>query len=43
MLRGQRFENDMVVLLVNDSARSLIDFEIFSQPPGNYHLPFYGE
>jgi len=33
----------MVVLFVNDSARSLVDFEISSQPPGNHHLPFYGE
>ena len=33
----------MVVLFVNDSARSLVDLKIFSEPPGNHHLPFYGE
>ena len=33
----------MVVLFVNDSTCSLVDVEIFSQPTGNYHLPFYGE
>ena len=33
----------MVVLFVNDSARSIVDPKIFSQPPGNHHLPFYGE
>ena len=43
MLRGQRLEDDMVVLLVNDSARSLVDFEIFSEPTGNHHLAFYRE
>ena len=43
MLRGQRLKNDMVVLLVNDSAHSLVDLKIFSEPPGNHHLPFYGD
>ena len=43
MLRCQRLEDDMVVLLVNDSTRSLVDFEIFSEPTGNHHLPFYSE
>ena len=33
----------MVVLFVNDSARSLVDLKIFSEPPGNHHLPFYGK
>ena len=33
----------MVIVLVHDSARALIDFKIFSKPPGYHHLPFYGE
>ena len=43
MLRGQRFENDVVVLFINHRPRPFVDFEIFSEPPGNHHLPFYGE
>ena len=43
MLRRQRFENDVVVLLVNNRPRPFVNFEIFSQPPRNHHLPFYGE
>ena len=43
MLRGQRLENDVVVLFVNYRPRSLVDFEIFSKPPGYHHLSFYGE
>ena len=43
MLRGQRFENDVVVMFINHRAGSLVDFEIFSQPPGNHDLPLHGE
>jgi len=43
MLRGQRFENDVVIVLVNDGSRPLVDFEIFSKPAWNYDLPFHGE
>ena len=40
MLGSQRFQHDMVIVLVHDSARALIDFKIFSKPPGNHYLPF---
>jgi hypothetical protein len=43
MLRGQRLEDDMVVLFVNDRAGSLVDLEIFSKPSGNHYLPFDSE
>src|SRR5437879_6353010 len=43
MLRGQRLENDVVVVFINDGTCSLVDLEVFSQPTGNDHLPFYGE
>ena len=43
MLRSKRLENDVVVLFVHDSARALVDFKIFSKPPGYHHLSFYGE
>ncbi len=33
----------MVVLFVNDSSCSLVDFEIFTQPSGNHDLPFHGK
>ena len=39
MLRGQRFENDMVVMFINYRARPLVDLEIFRSQL-NYHLSF---
>jgi hypothetical protein len=39
----ERLEDDVVVLFVNDSASSLTDFEILSQPLWNDHLPFRRE
>src|SRR5438309_1029402 len=43
MLRGQWFENDVIVLFVNDRACAPVDFKIFPQPTGNHDLPFHSE
>ena len=43
MLGRKRFQHDVVIVLVDDSSRPLVDFEVLSEPPWNHDLPLYGE
>ena len=38
MLRRQRLQHDMVVVLVNDGSRPFVDLKIFSQPSWDHDL-----
>ena len=38
MLRSERFQDDMVILLVNDGPCSLVNFKILPQPPRDHDL-----
>lgn len=40
MLGREWLQDDVIVVLVNNRARSLIDFKVFAQPTRDHDLPF---
>ena len=38
MLGRERLQDDVVILLINDCARSLIDFKVLAQPARDNYL-----
>src|ERR1700730_2947250 len=43
MLGGKRFQHDMIIVFVHDSAGPLINFKIFSKPPRDDDLSFHSK